>query len=216
MNALISLDGERLVARLDDGRELKHIDAEALANLLWQIGIRVADVKAVDWHVDFESAPTSGQKIAIYSRLRILEGAVHDDQYQSTRNRTIGKLLAMPVWISRQELSQSLHEQDGRESQIDLWLSERKIFAVDQSGYQLFAAFQFDDAHRPRCIVSEILAILDKDDAWAVASWFLFPNGWITRLQKGIEMPVPPADALDEEDAVKDSARKERQGTYFA
>lgn len=216
MNALISLDGEGLVARLDDGREVKHMDAEELANLLWQIGIRVADVKAVDWHADVEIAPTSGQKIAIYSRLRLLEEGAHDNQYQSARNLTIAKLLAMPVWISRQELSQSLHEQKGSESQIDLWLSERKIFAVDQSRSQLFAAFQFDDARRPRGIVSEILAILDKEDEWAVASWFLFPNAWITRLQNGIETPVPPADLLDDEDAVRDAARKERQGTYFA
>ncbi|TFW18693.1 hypothetical protein [Duganella callida] len=216
MNALISLDGEVLVARLDDGRELKHIDAEALANLLWQIGIRVADVKAVDWHDDVESAPMSGQKIAIYSHLRMLEEASDDDQYQSARNQTIGKLLAMPVWISRQELSQSLHEQEGRESQIDLWLSERKIFAVDQVGSQLFAAFQFDDSRRPLGIVSEILAILNKEDEWAVASWFLFPNGWITCKQNGAEVPLAPAKALDDEDAVRNAARNERQGTHFA
>jgi len=97
----------------------------------------------------------------------------------------------MQVWISRQELSQSLHEQEGCESQIDRWLSERKIFAVNQSPSQLFATFQFDDASRPRGIVSEILAILDKADEWAVASWFLLPNGWITRLQNGIEKAVP-------------------------
>lgn len=216
MNALISLDGEGLVARLDDGREVKHMDAEELANLLWQIGIRVADVKAVDWHADVEIAPTSGQKIAMYSRLRLLEEISHDDQYQSARNRTIAKLLAMPVWISRQELSQSLHAQEGSEIQIDVWLGERKIFAVDRSGSQLFAAFQFEDARRPRGIVSEILVLLDKKDEWAVASWFLFPNGWITRLQNGVETPVPPADAIDDEDAVKNAARKERQGTHFA
>lgn len=216
MNALIILDGEDLVARLDDGRELKHIDAEALANLLWQIGIRVADVKAVDWHADAESAPTSGQKIAIYSHLRMLEEASHDDHSESARNRTIEKLMAMPVWISRQELSQLLHEQEGSESQIDLWLSERKIFAVCTSGSQLFAAFQFNDARRPCGIVSELLAILDKEDEWAVASWFLFPNGWITRLQNGVVTPVRPSDVLDDGDAVKDAARKERQGTHFA
>ncbi|MYM83573.1 hypothetical protein GTP44_16625 [Duganella sp. FT50W] len=95
-------------------------------------------------------------------------------------------------------------------------MSERKIFAVDQSGNQLLAAFQFDEAHRPRGIISEILSILDKEDGWAVASWFLFPNGWITQLRNGVETPMAPAHALDDEDAVKNAARKERQGTYIA
>ncbi|MHA4867250.1 hypothetical protein ACXZ1M_06070 [Duganella sp. PWIR1] len=216
MNALIRLNGEELVAHLDDERELKHIDAIALARLLWESGIRAAGVKAVDWHTDAESAPLAGQKIAIHSHLRMLEEASYNDQYQSARKRTVGKLLAMTAWISREELSQSLHKQLGDASAIDLWVSERKIFAVEQFQGQLFAAFQFDDAYRPRHIISEILDILGKDDAWAIASWFLFPNGWISRMQDGVETAVAPANALDDENTVRDAALKERQGTYFA
>jgi hypothetical protein len=69
-------DGE-LVAQLDDQRQLKHADAATLAEQLWAYGITASEVSMVDWHTDVGSAPTSGQKIAIYSRLRAYENAAH-------------------------------------------------------------------------------------------------------------------------------------------
>ena len=75
MKANIRFANGELIAEIDDQRQLKHADALALAELLWANGIGASEVSTVDWHTDATSAPTSGQKIAIYSRLRAYENA---------------------------------------------------------------------------------------------------------------------------------------------
>lgn len=73
MNAKIFLDKDELVAELPDNVRLSHVDAVCLADLLWSKGVTVSDVIMVDWHEDANRSPLSGQKIAIYQRLRLLE-----------------------------------------------------------------------------------------------------------------------------------------------
>jgi hypothetical protein len=215
MKANIRLEDDELVALLEDEREIKHLDAKVLAELLWEQGVNAEDVQAVDWHTHATNAPTSGQKIAIYSRLRELMSASCDSEIQAGRDRTIRKLLDMPIWVSRGELSLSLSEQGKNVDQIDLWLGQGRIFAVEYNDVQMFAKFQFDEMHSPRPVIKEILNLLKSKDAWAIASWLCYPNSWITRLQGDIHTAIAPIRALDDEDAVISAARNEL-GTYFA
>jgi len=73
VRAKIFLDGDFLVGELDDGHRLSHADAESLADLLWTHGVTSAQVLMIDWHQDAARAPMSGQRIAIYQRLRLHE-----------------------------------------------------------------------------------------------------------------------------------------------
>jgi hypothetical protein len=215
MKATLRLADGELVALLEDGRELKNFDAEILAGLLWNSGVSASELEAVDWHTDVMSAPTSGQKIAIFSRLRKFEGVSCEEQIQEGRERTISKLLDMPIWISRADLSRlKRHKGEGTE-QIDHWINERKIFAVEGGGLQLFAKFQFDDAYSPLPVIAKILELLKSKDDWAVASWFAFPNGWISSHRAEACESLPPMYALDDEAAVIRAAQNEL-GTYFA
>jgi hypothetical protein len=215
MKATIRLDDNELVALFEDNREIKHLDAKVLADLLWAHGITADDVHAVDWRSDATIAPTSGQKIAIFSRLRKLDSALCEEQIQAGRDRTIKELLDMPIWVSRAELSLSASEQGKKADRIDLWLDQGRIFAVEYDDVQMFAKFQFDEMHSPRPVIKEILNLFKSKDAWAIASWFCYPNSWITRLQGDIHTAIPPIRALDDEDAVISAARNEL-GTYFA
>ncbi|CAJ0691177.1 hypothetical protein R82526_03609 [Ralstonia mannitolilytica] len=69
----ITHDSEQLIAHLSGGRVVRHHDAVALAELLLAAGITVDDVKMPDWH-EGDSAPSIGQRIAIFQRMR--QGAV--------------------------------------------------------------------------------------------------------------------------------------------
>jgi len=75
MKACIRLVNGELVAELEGNCQLTHIEAVELADQLWQRGIGARDVSAVDWHTDPIGAPTSGQKVALFSRLKALENA---------------------------------------------------------------------------------------------------------------------------------------------
>jgi len=73
LNAKIFLDDDQLVAMLPGEERLSHADAICLADMLWTRGVAVTEVEMLDWHEDADRAPTSGQKIAVYQRLRLLE-----------------------------------------------------------------------------------------------------------------------------------------------
>jgi len=73
VNAKIFLVDDELVAELPGYERLSHPDAVSLADLLWKRGVKASEVQMLDWHEDADHAPTSGQKIAVYQRLRLLE-----------------------------------------------------------------------------------------------------------------------------------------------
>ena len=77
MNAKIFLDDGQLVAELPGEERVSHADAVCLADMLWTRGVTVSEVEMLDWHQDANRAPTSGQKIAVYQRLRLLEQSTH-------------------------------------------------------------------------------------------------------------------------------------------
>jgi hypothetical protein len=214
MKATVRLVNEELVALLEDGRELRNCDAEALAWSLWTNDVRASSLEAVDWHTDVTSAPTSGQKIAIFSHLRKCENSC-EEQIQEGRERTISKLLAMPIWLSRSDFALLKRQQGECTEQIDQWIKERKIFAVENDGVQLIAKFQFDDGYSPRPVIEKILPLLESKDHWAIASWFAFSNGWLSRHRTDAWEAVAPMSVLDDEEAVLRAARYEL-GTYCA
>jgi hypothetical protein len=129
------------------------------------------------------------------------------------RLETIKKMRTMTRWVTREQLIALV----GRSSNladlvIEEWVADRRIFAVDSDGYQLYGAFQFDGEWRPIPVIAEILALLRREDCWAIASWFLFPNGWIG--DPDGPGSLAPANALKLREKVLNAAEKER-GTYF-
>lgn len=73
MRVTIYLANDILVAERDDGLRLSHADAVELTDLLWENDVTSSEVFMIDWHEDAESAPLSGQKVAIYQHLRLHE-----------------------------------------------------------------------------------------------------------------------------------------------
>ena len=215
MRATVRLVNQELVALLEDGRELKNSDAEALAGLLWINGVCASDLQTVDWHTDVTSAPTSGQKVAIFSRLRKYESCSSEDQLREGRERTIRKLLAMPIWFTRADLTRLKRHQGERTELIADWIKERKIFAVESGGVELLAKFQFNDVYSPRQLIEKILQLLGSEDDWAIASWFAFPNDWLSSHTPEAWKALPPMSVLDDEEAVLRAAQHEL-GTYLA
>jgi hypothetical protein len=69
IKAFVTCDGEQLIARLDDGRVLRHHDAVSLANLLLAAGVIADNVRMPDWRAG-DIAPGRGQCIAIFHRMR--------------------------------------------------------------------------------------------------------------------------------------------------
>ena len=66
---IITREGEHLVARLSDGRVLRHPDTIALADLLLAAGVTADDVQMPDWR-EGDIAPMVGERIAIFHRMR--------------------------------------------------------------------------------------------------------------------------------------------------
>ena len=81
MRVTIYLSNDILIAESEDGLRLSHADAVQLADLLWANDVTSAEVFMIDWHEDAERAPLSGQKVAIYQRLRLHE---HSLEQRST------------------------------------------------------------------------------------------------------------------------------------
>jgi|GEM_PF-2843621 len=67
---VVTDEGDNLVARLSGGRELRHKDAEALADLLLAAGVTPDDVRMPDWRAG-DVAPCKGHKIAILGRMNM-------------------------------------------------------------------------------------------------------------------------------------------------
>jgi len=62
------------------------------------------------------------------------------------------------------------------------WRISGKIFAVTHGGRDLFPAFQFGEDGQPLPVISELLAILNRDPHrtdWDNALWFAGDTGWL-------------------------------------
>jgi hypothetical protein len=138
-----------------------------------------------------------------------------DELYLAARAETIMKMLDMCQWLSEDELVVRLDHPCAKEL-VKSWVDEHEIFSVPTERGALYPAFQFDSKMRPLKIIKEVLSEFENKAPFATAAWFIFKNGWITRLIDGIDEPVPPMMVLDDSDAVLNAARNEARGTYFA
>jgi hypothetical protein len=96
------------------------------------------------------------------------------------------------------------------------WKRRGRIFSITHGGVDIYPAYQFDLNFKPLPIIRDVLSELKENDPWAIASWFHFPNDWITERRGVTFVAIAPKDALkDRPDDVLAAARKE-QGTYSA
>lgn len=96
------------------------------------------------------------------------------------------------------------------------WKRRGRIFSVPYDGADYFPSYQFDAAGQPLPVIKDILeAYGDYADAWSVATWFHFPNGWIAQEVGGAAVAVAPKDALDRAADVIHAAHN-RKGAYVA
>ena len=67
--AVVTFEAGLLVARLSDGSTLASADSASLADLMLRAGVEADAVTMPDWRAGDE-APTAGQRIAIFGRMR--------------------------------------------------------------------------------------------------------------------------------------------------
>jgi hypothetical protein len=96
------------------------------------------------------------------------------------------------------------------------WKRRGRIFSVSYYGKEYYPRYQFDAMYQPLSIISDILkAFGEYADAWSLATWFHFPNGWIAKGVGETAVPVAPKDALHRSRDVLNAARNQT-GTYVA
>jgi len=87
---------------------------------------------------------------------------------------------------------------------LDAWKRQRRIFVVQQNGYEHYPAFQFQSGGSPHPNIKKILAALPAHRTpWQVALWFVSPNGWLDG--------DTPAERLDDLPAVLTAAQREAE-----
>lgn len=80
--------------------------------------------------------------------------------------------------------AQRVHARSGNKAKntsvtASRWKAEKKIFAVSQSGKDLFPTFQFDEG-LPKPVIAEVLRRLPASmTPWQIAFWFMSGNGWL-------------------------------------
>ena len=137
-----------------------------------------------------------------------------------TMTNTQQKIVARSVWFSTaMPLPTSPfanHVSILREDMsLEDWKREGRVFSIEHDGIDFYPAYQFSKDGSPLPIIRELLiALADTNNStnpWAVAAWFVYPNGWIE--QDG--QPCVPKDVLDWEDELR-AAAKNYRGTYVA
>lgn len=133
------------------------------------------------------------------------------------RAQTVLKALNDGEWLTTEQLNAlQASPRENKSHPASDWKRRGRIFSVSYGGKEWFAGYQFDSLHQPRPIVKDILKALGSvADAWNIAAWFHFPNGWIAKQATDGSMPVAPKDALDMREAVLHAAAQ-RQSTYTA
>jgi hypothetical protein len=129
------------------------------------------------------------------------------------RGNSIRKILQLTRWYSSRELIEKLSlRTDFPYALLDGWLCDGRVFMVDWNNVQLFAAFQFDEALQPLPVIKEVMELLNSEDNWASAGWFLFPNGWLS--SESSNTCVAPVDMLQCPAKLVNAARCARH-THF-
>jgi len=120
-------------------------------------------------------------------------------------------------WLTAEEINKLQKKPSAKTSlPASDWKRRGRIFSVSYDGKEYYPRYQFDAMYQPLPIISDILkAYGEYADAWSLAIWFHFPNGWIAKDVGEMALPVAPKDALDRgRDVVK--AALNQRGTYVA
>lgn len=130
---------------------------------------------------------------------------------------TVLKIFQGSEWLLPEEIDRMQNDEFiSGQRLLNHWQSCGQIFVVQYRNEKYYARYQFDKFYQPLPIIKAILAVLGKDtNAWNLATWFHFPNGWIaTEGSEGLR-PTAPKDALGRCNDVIEAARRYRR-TYFA
>jgi hypothetical protein len=135
------------------------------------------------------------------------------------RLKTIQEMLDDGEWLTAEMLNRLQPEPPSNKSHpASDWKRRGRIFSVSVGGKEYFARYQLDALYQPLPIIKEILkAFGPVADAWKIAAWFHFANGWIAEPSQdgNSPRPVAPKDALDRRDDVLNALREGR-GSYSA
>lgn len=99
------------------------------------------------------------------------------------------------------------------------WKRRGRIFGVlGSDGKEYFPRYQFDMNYQPLPVIRDLLAALGPvGDAWKIAAWFHFPNGWIGAADgAGGVRSLAPKDVLLTRRADLLAAARYQHGTYAA
>ncbi len=121
------------------------------------------------------------------------------------RADSIRRLIGHGKWLSAAQIAkEGGYSKSNPAAPANRWKKEGKAFAVNFKGQDLFAAYQFDQAMKPRPVIAEALVVLGKKDPWKIAAWFGSVNGWLRGRR--------PQDCLDDAAAVLQAAKQEAAG----
>jgi hypothetical protein len=59
------------------------------------------------------------------------------------------------------------------------WLEQRRIFALEQEGVQVFPRYAFDPMGEPLPILQKVLEVLTGRSPFQIASWFESPSAYL-------------------------------------
>lgn len=133
------------------------------------------------------------------------------------RLRSIRKMLREGEWLTAAEINAAQENPPAQKSlPASDWKRRGRIFSVNHDGIDYYPRYEFDAAYRPLPIISEVLKAFGAEaDAWKIAAWFHFLNGYLTEDTPDGRSAIPPKDALDQRDKLLDAVRS-RRGTYVA
>jgi hypothetical protein len=120
-------------------------------------------------------------------------------------------------WLTAEDINKLQRKPSSKTSlPASDWKRRGRIFSVSYDGKEYYPRYQFDAMYQPLPIISDIIkAFGEYADAWSLATWFHFPNGWIAKDVGGTALPVAPKDALNRaRDVIK--AAQNQKGTYVA
>ena len=133
------------------------------------------------------------------------------------RMQTIRQVFAEGEWLTAEQLNALQTEPPANKSHpASDWKRRGRIISVNYGGKEYFARYQFDALYQPLPIIRDVIkAFGEVADAWVLAAWFHFTNGWIARPGSAGTQAVAPKDALDLRDSVLNAAAQ-RQASYVA
>ena len=130
---------------------------------------------------------------------------------------TVKKVFAEGDWLTAEDINKLQIRPPAKKSlPASDWKRRGRIFSVSFNGKEYYPRYQFDSMFQPLPVVKSILKTYGEcSDAWALATWFHFPNSWIIKEVGSVAVSVAPKDALDRRDDVIEAARNQK-GTYVA